>query len=149
MDEGAPKQNIVGKGFNLRENGGPGGGEAGDGLKKAVNVGLKKPQLRLNASAQVEGQGPEDPHQQPDEGHGEKALSGKEVVIALDVGQNQPHRRQQGDGRQEGHGVVPIEEAHQQGEYHGAGLHQEHLARELEHQPKIHCAAPISSRDSS
>ena len=70
-------------GAPLRSRWSAGSGEAGDRLEEAVHIGGEK-------AAEKEGEGAEGAHQQPDEGHGEKALPGEKVVVAAYEGKGEP-----------------------------------------------------------
>ena len=142
VDEGAPEQDAPGQGLYRRQNGGTGGGEAGDCLKETVDVGVE-------VAAEEEGERAEGAHQQPDQSHREEALPGEEVVVAGHEGEQKADDHHQRNGVEEGGGVLLVDQAHQQGDQHGHGLHHQGLACDLEYQSEVHCAAPRSSRESS
>lgn len=65
--------------------------EAGDRLKETVDVGAEQAKLRIEPSPEKKRQRAQGPHQKPDQGNGEEALPGKEVVVAAQMGQDQPY----------------------------------------------------------
>jgi len=82
VGEGAPEEDAAGHGFNIGENGGAGGGKAGDGFKKAVDEGG-------DAAADEEGQRTHHAGSQPDKTHGAETLAGEELGLGLQPGQTQ------------------------------------------------------------
>ena len=149
VHEGTPEQDALWQGLHGGENRGAGGSEAGDRLKETVDVGAEQAKLRIEPSPEKKRQRAQGPHQKPDQGNGEEALPGKEVVVAAQMGQDQPYGRDERDGDQKGKRIFAIKQAYQQRQQHGGGLHQQGLAGQFKDQSEVHCTAPISSSESS
>ena len=74
VGKGAPEEDAVGQGLDVGENGGAGGGEAGGGLKHAVNKGVE-------ITGKIEGQAAYYAGEQPQQTHRYKALPYVEVPL--------------------------------------------------------------------
>ena len=136
MGEGPPEQQAHGQPFNGGEDGGPGGGKAGDGFKKAVHIGPELP-------GKPEGQRPERPEQDPNEAYGEETLPGEKVCLGLEEKHRHGGRSQhQQDGAQEGDWALPVEQGHPHRDEHSRGLNEQCEAGDAQHQFEIHRPTP-------
>ena len=149
VGKGAPEQQSVGQTFNGGEDGGAGGGEAGQRFKQGVDVGGKGPRFGIQQPEDAEGQGAEYADQNPDEPGGEKALPGKEVGLGPQQGQKPAHGRGDHSGEEQGAGIVTVEQGYRQRKKHTGGLHQQHLTGHPKNQLEIHgqpsASMPLSS----
>ena len=95
VGEAPPEQAAAGQGLHLREDGGAGGGKAGDGLKNAVHEPGDIP-------GDIEGQSSEDGHEDPRQSHHCQAVSGiQRRMLGLPEAQQSPDDRQQRHGERE------------------------------------------------
>ena len=91
VGEAAPEQRAVAQGFHVGQDGGAGGGKAGDGLEESVNKGRY-------FAGNHKGQCAEGTHQHPDQRHDGQAVAGKDggVFGGLAAGDEPQHRQQRG-----------------------------------------------------
>ena len=126
VGEGSPEQNAVGHRLNIGQNGGTGGGETGDGLKKAVHEGIE-------AAGEEKGQRAHHAGGQPDKADTAKTLPGVELGPGLQFGQGEARGGGDGAGQQKWSGVLTVDEGYQHGEQHGARFDQDDLTDHLEY----------------
>ncbi|MPM88458.1 hypothetical protein SDC9_135562 [bioreactor metagenome] len=132
MGKGAPKQDAPGELLHRGQDAGARGGKAGNAFKQAVHKGREKP-------GEMEGQGTQSAHQQPDERHGEKALPGKKtVVLAGEGGQHHRKHGHKGNGENKRTGVLPVYHGNQKGQQQGHRLHHQSTTRQTQYKPIIH-----------
>ena len=131
VGEAPPELNALGQGLNIRQNGGPGGGKAGAGLKETVHKGGKAP-------GEPEGQAAEQAGDHPDKAHDHKALSLEKHRLGRHPGQGGADAQDQPHSEDKGPGALAIKQGHRQREEERGGDHQLHAPHQLEDKTQVH-----------
>ena len=141
VGEAAPEQQSVAHGLHIRQDGGPGGGEAADRLEKRVGIGGDLP-------AEPEGQRPHRRQQHPGQGHDDVPLPAEELAAAGPGQQRQQPAQNGGHGHGGQHrpgAVLPIQKGHRQRQDQQPRLRQQDPSRHMENDAIIHNKAPDGS----
>ena len=124
VGEGPPEQDALGQGLDVGEDGGAGGGKAGAGFKDGVHGGGEP-------AGEQEGQGAHQAGENPDQPYRHKALPGEKLLPCRQGGQGEAHGGHNGNGKQEGQEILPVEQGHRQGQDQGGRLQQQHPPHQL------------------
>ena len=119
MGEAAPVEQAHGQGLHIPEDGGAGGGEAGDRFEEGVDeVG--------NVAAEYKGKGAKRGNQDPGDGHDHKAILGVEIAalgtpFRYELGNGRQEHQRHGGQKAEDGGLLPLKKGDAQGWQHEQG----------------------------
>ena len=108
VGESAPEEDAVGQGLNVGENGSSGGGEAGRGLKHAVDK-------RVEIAGKIEGKSAYHAGEKPQQSHRHKALPHVEVSVCGQKGQGEADAQNDQNAPDKGHGAFVVEQSYRHG----------------------------------
>jgi len=142
MSEGAPEQNRGGMAFDIRENRGAGGGQAGHRLEQGIAERGDRPRQHERDRAEQGGR-------QPAAGHQEKTAAGGQEIAFFTLQSDdrrqapadpQSHRHAEGPGA----AGIPVEQGHRQRQDHAAGYDENDERDETDDLADVH-AEPVKS----
>ena len=122
MGKAAPEQHAPAQGLDLGQDAGAGGGKAGDRFKKGVHkIG--------NIPGDNKGQGTENRHQHPSQGHHGEAVPGVQVgPLRGSQAQYQADESRQQGRYQKGDCRLAVNQGHRHGQHQKGGFRQQDAA---------------------